>query len=347
MIRGFAGLLLALCLLGPAPAQAAAPFYDNAVVKLPKVTAKRKDVYRRAVVASLQRGRIRSVSLRSGGKTRKLAKRGDGTRSVKSIPLAGIAAVAYTASPRFRGSELDLLIRIGDEKIPVSVWHTGKGDVTVGIGNPRDSRPRFKGKFPEDPAAIARRYGTGKIKGGAGQWRARELRILAGALHTLTNKERKVLKDVKIIRGRAGRRGPLNAGHYIWGTSGYKLVIYDRAFTFDSRAFVGRASDPRPFSAASIVHEVGHAIAAWPARRVLEKGDVRRAAGLGRRGPVLKAYGKVRGKKKGPTRYGRTSLAESFAEAFALHKLDPSALRRWSPAVAEWFEEGGHVRAME
>jgi len=50
--------------------------------------------------------------------------------------------------------------------------------------------------------------------------------------------------------------------------------------------------------------------------------------------------------KRGPTRYGRTNLKESFAESFSLFKTDPRALRRFSPELLAWFERGGHTERL-
>lgn len=44
-----------------------------------------------------------------------------------------------------------------------------------------------------------------------------------------------------------------------------------------------------------------------------------------------------------PTRYGRTSPAEAFADVFALFHADPEALERAAPAVYRWFAAGGHL----
>jgi len=347
VIGRVAALLLTALLVAPAPALAAAPFYDNAVVRLPKVRKDRLDLYRRSVVTSLARGKIRSVSIVRDGKARKLAGRGDGRDKLKTVPLAGIAAIAYTGGARFRGSELDLLVTIGSDRVPVTIWQNNRGDVTVRVGKALDGKPAFGGDVLSDAGEIRRRFRSGAVKGAGASWRTRELRVLSGSLERLNAGERRVLDDVRIVRGRAGPRGPRNAALYIWGSEGYRLMVYDRAFAFDGRAFVGAPNRPRPFSASAILHEVGHAVATWPARRELERGNVAGAQKLGRRGPVLATYGRVRGDRRGPTRYGRTTLAESFAEAFALHKLDPAALARWSPRVAEWFREGGHLAAMD
>ncbi len=64
------------------------------------------------------------------------------------------------------------------------------------------------------------------------------------------------------------------------------------------------------------------------------------------RGPVLAVYGELDGSTRGPTPYGRTDIAESFAESFALFKADPAALRRVNPEVYRWFAQGGHLKAL-
>lgn len=46
---------------------------------------------------------------------------------------------------------------------------------------------------------------------------------------------------------------------------------------------------------------------------------------------------------RGPTPYGRSDAHESYAEAFALHKLDPAALDRTTPGANTWFAEGHHL----
>lgn len=66
---------------------------------------------------------------------------------------------------------------------------------------------------------------------------------------------------------------------------------------------------------------------------------------LARRGPVLDAYARAVG-DGAPTRYGRQSLAESFAESFALFKADPEALQRALPAAHRFFQRAGHLTGL-
>lgn len=61
------------------------------------------------------------------------------------------------------------------------------------------------------------------------------------------------------------------------------------------------------------------------------------------RSPLIAAWAEVPGAGSGPTPYGRTHLAESFAEAFALYHVDPDALRRVMPAGYEFFAQGRHL----
>ncbi len=71
------------------------------------------------------------------------------------------------------------------------------------------------------------------------------------------------------------------------------------------------------------------------------------AEALLKRSPLLAAFAELPGAKKGPTPYGRTTMDESFAEAFALFKVDPDALRRISPEMVAWFVAGEHLLHVE
>lgn len=70
---------------------------------------------------------------------------------------------------------------------------------------------------------------------------------------------------------------------------------------------------------------------------------VLRCIGGGRR--IEAAWARAVGDELAPTRYGRTSPVEGFAEAFALFHTDRAALERASPRSAAWFAAGGHLEA--
>lgn len=90
--------------------------------------------------------------------------------------------------------------------------------------------------------------------------------------------------------------------------------------------------------AAPILGQLG---AALKRRDALKREQV----AVSRRSPVLAEYLRRRGRVKGPTEFGRTDEEESFADSFALFRVDPAALRRVYPAVYEWFTAGGHLDA--
>jgi hypothetical protein len=66
-----------------------------------------------------------------------------------------------------------------------------------------------------------------------------------------------------------------------------------------------------------------------------------------RRGALLEAFAALDGAGVGPTPYGASNMHESFADAFALYKLDPAALERFSPEMHAWFAAGGHLAHLE
>jgi hypothetical protein len=69
------------------------------------------------------------------------------------------------------------------------------------------------------------------------------------------------------------------------------------------------------------------------------------ARGSPRRG-VFAGYRKALAGKRGPTRYGRRNLKESFAESFALFRCEPKTLDEKLPRVLRWFRDGGHLQEL-
>jgi hypothetical protein len=60
-------------------------------------------------------------------------------------------------------------------------------------------------------------------------------------------------------------------------------------------------------------------------------------------GPIIEAFQRHRSFIQGPTIYGDTSIHESFAESYALFKLDPDALIRIDPKLYTWFTSNQHL----
>jgi cell division protein FtsB len=163
------------------------------------------------------------------------------------------------------------------------------------------------------------------------------------------------------------------------------VLIFDAALHADAHKFAGEPEAPLQSSVQTIVHEFGHALHQHPGRmlacsvdrrskavkarvaafnkkpgnkrtqaeldaiqaevKAIER-EVKRIEKMGKGGPVIDAYARALGKASHPTRYGASSLVESFAESFALYRTDPAALKRLLPAVFDFFERGDHVRAM-
>jgi hypothetical protein len=328
------------------PAEAAGGYYQNAVIKLPSIDPAKASRYRAVVRQRSVRGRIGSVHFRDGEgskKRRKVLSRRGKDPQLRRLPAAAVGALAHLSGPRFWGGEIDILVRVRKKgTYPVTLWFDRDGDVTVAVGK------RLAGRTPEgfgkrrDADAVRRAHKTGPIRSAGRKWRTEELLILDGALARLHPAERRVLKDVRILRATLGRQ-PLQAGLYSMDSRGrYRLRVFNRTFVSQEHGFVGSVAKPLPRGAWTILHELGHAVSGWPARRAFEQGEVRKGRKLQRSNRVLKGYRKARGAVRGPTPYGRSSLTESFAESFALYHLDPKALARWNRDVFQWFESGGH-----
>ena len=113
--------------------------------------------------------------------------------------------------------------------------------------------------------ALAREHGTGSIRSGNRAWSAAELKILDASLSVLHPREKRALQGVDFVRLRRSPR-PRGAGLHKVDGSGPRILIYDRAF-----AGPGKGSSRSPNR--TIVHEVGHALAHWKARRALAQAN--------------------------------------------------------------------------
>ena len=128
-------------------------------------------------------------------------------------------------------------------------------------------------------------------------------------------------------------------GHAVHHAPGRRAQCAYLKAVKERNALAARANAARGAENARLVAEVG-------ALDKELKGLESKMKGGMKRGPVLSAYLKARGKGRGPTTYANTSEAESFAESFALHRADPKALRRVLPSVESWFKSNAHLKEM-
>ncbi len=402
--------LLGLALFLPSSVQARPRQYDRGTLVTRQVRLDQKATLVRTVQRDLARRKIRSLSLAAPGKKpRSIVTRGGSLQNISSLSLPVLAAVSATASPRWWGGERDLLVRVrGQGIVPVTLLFSPQGDLVVEQG-------MALSEVGSKASATALREGfsLGRIRGRGRSWKREELGVVKDSLSLLSGKERRAVRGLDFVRAPAWRGGARHAGRCRRYRRGVRMMVYDRAFAGDRYGFFGSVRSPRPASFSTILHEVGHALADWPARQAWDEVDRKQrrqkrvykeykkayrsyraaysayrasvpsgrreliakreqamkkrqaeAEALGkrlrsvqdeqrrlnhryrriqRRGPVIRAYRKALVGRRGPTRYGRTSIHESFAESFALYRGDPAALQRILPRVYRWFEQGGHL----
>ena len=255
-----------------------------------------------------------------------------------------------------RDAEIDVLLGNDEDFLPITVFDDGallvvEEGQTVGPAQ----------LFPRGPSlgSLTRR---GVAVRADDPWDRVALGVVERALDVLSEPERALVADV-VFRREAKAPPELPQATALYHESREATVsLFDRAMLPSAR-FIGSPSAPWPMSAKTVVHELGHALSARPRRRMRELIAQRqgrtisveaktRFEALGvelfdQDSPAARAFAKLRPPSRGVTPYGRTSVEESFAEAFALYHLDPDALRRIDPAVHAWFAEAGHLRATE
>lgn len=312
---------------------------------LPVATREASDQASRGLVHDLDRGRLVEVH-REG----RLLTRAD----LLALP-EGVAVAAYSVSARPRGPRhFDLWAPLPHgERRAVSVSVASRV-VALAWGPASDAPAAGEVATPLGREAVTRRFGLSGVTDGDRRWSSTELSNLDEALARVESEALVALSGVTFVRMASSPRAP--ARELAWfdpRTEPPRIDVYDLAFDAGSGT-VGPIEDLVEPSVVTLVHELAHALADWPLRQAWQrlqeappeevrsrKADVKR---LGGRGPVIEAWADVRD-GPGPTDYGRRRLHESFAEAYALHRLDPDALRAVMPEAAAWFDAGGHLRA--
>jgi hypothetical protein len=294
-----AALLLALS----GPAQARPLQYERATLVTRPVRAAQKANLARSVQRDLARRRLRSLSLgMPGSEMREVVQAGGPLGAVASLPLPVLAAVAATAGRRSWGGERDLLVRVrGQGTYPVTLVYSRRGDLVVSQGG------RMPAKPPRSSSAqVDARFSLGSIRSAGRRWSDTELGVLEGALGLLRGAELGAVKGLDFVRTPAWMGGARHAGRYRKDSRGALIVVFDRAFAGDRYGFFGPLNRPRPASSSTVLHEVGHALADWPARIAWQKV----AAQQSRQKQVYRAYRSAyRDYRRAHSRYRAAALS--------------------------------------
>lgn len=256
-------LLAALLLAVAGPAEARPRQYDRGTLVTRPVGAAQKATLVRTVQRDLAHRRLRSLSLAApSGETREVVRRGGDVGAVGNLSLPVLAAVSATAGMRSWGGERDLLVRVrGRGSYPVTLIYSPRGDLVVSQGGRLGETP------PKSSAAsLGDDFSLGRIRSSGRRWSAAELGVVHQALSQLSKAELGGVKGLDLVRTPASGGNPRHAGRYKKDRRGARILVFDRAFAGDRYGFFGSVSEPHPASINTLLHEVGHALADWPAR---------------------------------------------------------------------------------
>jgi hypothetical protein len=352
-------LLLVVAL---AAAPAAEPGYGSGTLDLPKLASTPDATLAQQVLACAKSYGVAKI-VRKGEAAPLWSPAAASPSALDGTSRAERIALLSVLGRRMAGSEVDILVPLPEGKgQPVSVTWEGDGTVTFESG-------AAVGALVDDAMTVEKlkkQFAVGEFLEGDAKWDGATLSAVQQALASLSKEE---LALVKGLHFRRMKVEGIHRAKYERGDDTNWVNLYDATFLFAQEQFTGPVASPRPEALIPLLHELGHAIAD---ARFREKGLVNKAAAdafkakpddqalykeadrlvkqmlandranqQGR--PVEKAFAAVFPPKRSPTRYGKGSAKEHFAECFTLYKNDPDALKRVSPEAFEWFASGKHV----
>jgi hypothetical protein len=271
--------------------------------------------------------------------------------ALAALDVAVLGALWLAKEGGEQGGENDVRVHVGKREVAVSVWTDLQGNTRVEMAN---DTPAVAERLTEEQ--VRARHGLQAPL--PGRWGEEELQALDAALALLSPVELDVVRAVPFRRTPAPRGSPaLRAALYEQNGCTATITLFPSGVASDRYRFIGDATAPRSAVLHSLLHEIGHAIEQAPSRaaycaaekkrRVEEKNPlVAEGNRLVHDSPVVAAYLAVLAGLPAPTDYGNESRHESFAESFALARVDPKALARTRPSVARWFAAGGHLDAV-
>lgn len=329
---------------------------------LPVQTASDEEV-RQSFAFAMERGRVPGLTWSAvPGAPAKVVTSSDLDR----LPPAVLWSAWVCSSRRMRGSELDLIVDGSVGKVPLTVQIDLDGAIRLQQGSepPSDTPSRTDRDAWMHELTI--RHGLGGIVDGDRAWTLEELVAVDQALALVSPLEMLLLEGLVLSRDHTSPRSPRELALYDPMAHPVVIHVYDGAFDAARWSFVGPPDDPTSAPVMTLVHEFGHVlsdapiVAAWRRKMVAEREheaargeDVDRTAamvrlahrdirGFGSRGPVIRDYAELRRAGAWPTTWS-TDVFESFAEAYALFRVDPEALQRVAPEAYRWFDNNGHL----
>jgi hypothetical protein len=199
-------------------------------------------------------------------------------------PVEVLFGIRMAAMTEMRGVELDLRVTSEARGVHfVTLVHELDGPLRVTDIAATTLSAEAPRAAPSD-AELRRRFGIGRLDGGAEGWSAAERQSLERALGILSDRELAQIRDVELRRESAPRRVlPIKGacGLTTLERGELRIEMYDRAFHGDDILFVGSPRAPERESVRLILHEIGHAIAMAPIRDFVR--DLQRLSADGQR----------------------------------------------------------------
>ena len=228
------------------------------------------DAYRgEATDPAKRRALVQALARRLGRRTLHVVKTPDSKpkqvnpQAFVGLPDAVLRAAYQMTNPRLVGAEADFLIPLPSARIvPVTGWSDRRGNLTVEAA-----------RSPNWDKATGLRRGGAKpaFRNADGRWTQAEAKVIQSAVNRLTERERLYIADLPFVRHRLPvdtSQSSNHAGHYFQNGCRREIRVYDRTFASDRFIFVGSPHRPIRNSERTILHEVGHAIAALPLHRL-------------------------------------------------------------------------------
>ena len=323
-------------------------FYDTREIRHAPV----QDGQKRALVQSLH-GKLHNkeiVWVGPDGRAQTL--QGD-EQGLRRLGMPELGALWLALSSGDVGGESDLRVQLpGGRSAPVSVLIDLRGNIRL-LSPRAKARPPLAATLTE--AEIRTRFSLREPL--PGKWEPAERRALTEALAMLSVDELLLVRPVRFARKAKSADGdPARAALFEMRGCDTAVTLFSSGISTNRYRFVGDVTSPSSATLHSLLHEIGHAVAAAPARQAFctatqKHGDKRnewihKGNRWTQEGPVLEAYRAALAGQPAPTDYGNTSLHESFAESFALFHVDNDALRRTRPSLHTWFSQRGHLRSL-